>query len=258
MNILSIAGLATAVYCIWWTLIDISGDAGVDPSVYWSPASAMTVIGGSIGATLLKSSMADFKAGLLLFPQAFKNGAKPTELIEQLIDFAGIARKNGLIALESQEIKDKFLNKAVQQLVDGSKPEVMQKTLQSESDAQLAREKHGIGMWSYMGEVFPAMGMVGTLIGLVALLSNMQDMESLGTSMAVALLTTFYGAVAANAICLPIAAKMKVQSEVAQINREIVIEGTMFIQAGGNPRILGDMLSSFIPPDQVKHLSFNS
>ena len=127
MNILSIAGLALAVYCIWWTLIDISSGAGVDPSVYWSPASAMTVIGGSFGATMLKSSMADFKAGWLLLPQAFKNGVKPTALIEQLIDFAGIARKNGLIALESQEIKDTFLNKAVQQLVDGSKPDVMQR-----------------------------------------------------------------------------------------------------------------------------------
>ena len=101
------------------------------------------------------------------------------------------------------------------------------------------------------------MGMVGTLFGLVSVLNNMSTQEALVGGMATALLTTLYGAVLANGIALPIASKMKVQSEVEQLNREIIMDGVSFIQTGGNPRVLADMLSSYLPPSQVKLLAVN-
>ena len=110
------------------------------------------------------------------------------------------------------------------------------------------RHKHGISVIAYMGEVAPAMGMVGTLVGLVALLANMEDVATLGTNMSVAVLTTLYGAFLANAVFLPIANKLGVQSDLESLNREIIIQGVQFIQAGGNPRVLEDQLNAYVAP----------
>lgn len=225
---------------------------------YVQPQGLAIVLGGAFGAAFLKSSSNDFKAAWTLFPRAFKNPIPSYALIDQLVEFADIARKNGLIALEGQPIKHRFLAKAVQLLVDGQKPEVIAKTLEAESEAQAQREKHGATYWSYLGEVSPAMGMVGTLVGLVALLSDMSSQDKLTQGMATALLTTLYGAMAANMLFLPIAAKMRVQSEVEELNREIIIEGVAFIQTGGNPRVLADLLASFVTPDEAQKLAINS
>ncbi|MBQ86316.1 MAG: flagellar motor protein PomA [Gammaproteobacteria bacterium] len=255
MNVLSVLGVGIVIAALYIALIT---SPGVTIKDYLQLSGIMVVFVGTFGAVLLKSSTSDFKAGMSLLPRVFANPMKPTKLIDQLVDFADIARKNGLIALESQVIKHSYLAKAVQLLVDGAKPDVIAKTLDAESDAQTKREKHGAMVWSYMGEVAPAMGMVGTLFGLVAVLRNMSSQEALVEGMALALLTTLYGAILANGFCLPMANKMKVQSEVEQLNRDIIMEGVSFIQTGGNPRLLADLLASYIPPSQVKQLAINA
>ena len=246
----AIGGFIVAMY--------IEEGNGTDLSLYWS-ASGMSIIAiGSIGATLLKSTAADARAAVSLCGRAFKTTISPVNLIDQLVEFADIARKDGLIALESQQIKHPFLSKGVQLLVDGQKPEIVIRTLEAESDSQKQREKHGSAVWAYLGEVSPAMGMVGTLVGLVALLGNMEDPQALTDGMASALLTTLYGALFANSLALPIASKIRVQSELEGLNREILIEGISFIQTGGNPRVLADLLVSYISPTQEAQLAINS
>ena len=253
MNILSFLGLAVIAVAF---ITAFNTADGVDfLEDYMQPSGLAVVIGGTLGATLLKSSASDFKAGMSLLPRIFMNPMSPVSIIDQLVELADVARKDGLIALESQEVKHPYLAKGIQLLVDGQKPELVAKTLDAESDAQAKREKHGVSVWSYMGEVAPAMGMVGTLIGLVALLKNMDSQAALTSGMALALLTTLYGAVLANAIALPIANKMRVQSEVEELNREIIQDGVSYIQTGGNPRVLADMLASYVPPSQAAKLS---
>ena len=253
MNILSLLGFAVIAAAFIMAFNSAEGVSFVDD--YLQASGLAVVLGGTLGATLLKSSTSDFKAGMSLLPRIFMNPMPPVKIIDQLVDLADVARKDGLIALESQEVKHSYLAKGIQLLVDGQKPEIVAKTLDAESDAQAKREKHGVSVWSYMGEVAPAMGMVGTLVGLVALLKNMDSQEALTSGMALALLTTLYGAVLANALALPIANKMRVQSEVEQLNRDIIQDGVNFIQTGGNPRVLADMLASYIPPSQAAKLS---
>ena len=257
MNIVSIVGLIGALSGFGLAML-IEYLDGTDMMLYTSYSSMCIVFVGAFGATMLKSSAADIAASISLAWRAFKNPVAPVRLIDQLVEFADIARKNGLIALESQEVKHQFLAHGVQLLVDGQKPGVISRTLQAESESQTQREKHGSAVWGYLGEVSPAMGMIGTLVGLVALLNNMEDPQGLTTGMATALLTTLYGALLANCIALPIANKIRVQSEVEELNREIVTEGISFIQTGGNPRVLADLLASYIAPSQAAKLAINS
>ena len=257
INFLSFAGLGIVIFFFWDALTRKVAE-GIPWAQFWDAPGVGIVIGGAFGASMLKASTNDFKAAMQLFPRAFMNPIPSNAIIDQLVDFADIARKNGLIALESQQIAHPFLSKAVQLLVDGQKPAEMVRQLEAESEAQAQREKHGANFWSYLGEVSPAMGMVGTLVGLVALLADMTSQEKLTGGMSTALLTTLYGAVLANAVALPISNKMRVQSEVEELNRDIIIEGVSFIQSGGNPRLLADLLASYIPPDQAKRLAINA
>ena len=256
MNIISIVGLVMSVGGFALAMF-LEYIAGTDMALYWTGTGIAIVVIGAVGATLLKSSAADMAAALSLCGRAFKNPAAPVKLIDQLVEFADIARKSGMIALESQQIRHPFLAHGVQLLVDGQKPDVISRTLLAESESQTQREKHGSAVWAYLGEVSPAMGMVGTLVGLVSLLSNMEDPQALTTGMGTALLTTLYGALIANCLALPIANKIRVQSEVEELNREIITEGISFIQTGGNPRVLADLLASYIPPSQASKIAVN-
>ena len=207
------------------------------------------VVAGMVMATLLKASMSEIKNLFSIMGQSFVGVIEPpTSIIGKIVDLATIARKDGIIALESQEISNPFMATAIRLLVDGAQPHVVKQTLSSELVSMKLRHKHGISVIAYMGEVAPAMGMVGTLVGLVALLANMEDVATLGTNMSVAVLTTLYGAFLANAVFLPIANKLGVQSDLESLNREIIIQGVQFIQAGGNPRVLEDQLNAYVAP----------
>ena len=188
--------------------------------------------------------------------KTFKNKIdEPGALIEQIVELATIARKDGMIALEGQEIDNPFMSKAVSMLVDGTDPAIIKSSLDRELISTKQRHARGAKIFSAWGEIAPAMGMIGTLIGLVQMLGNMGDPKSIGPAMAVALLTTMYGAILANVICLPIAMKLENQADLEAANNELIIEGILFIQDGGNPRVLSDFLGSFLGPKERSKLA---
>ena len=179
----------------------------------------------------------------------------PVDLITQIVELANIARKDGMIALEGQEISNPFLAKAVAMLVDGTDGEIIKSSLNRDNTMMKLRHSMGANIFSAWGEIAPAMGMIGTLAGLVIMLGNMSDPKAIGPAMAVALLTTMYGAILANVICLPIAQKLENASSLEAANNELIIEGVLFMQEGGNPRVLADMLASFVSPKSREKLS---
>jgi chemotaxis protein MotA len=153
-----------------------------------------------------------------------------------------------MIALEGQDIANPFMAKGIGMLVDGTPPDLIKKSLTKDIQAMRNRHRGGADIFSAWGEIAPAMGMIGTLIGLVQMLANMSDPKAIGPAMAIALLTTMYGAILANVFCLPISQKLRNQSDLETANCELIIEAIFFIQNGGNPRILTDFLSSFLSP----------
>lgn len=243
MDIATIVGLLGAMGLIVMSIgVDSMGSFVDMPSVY-------IVLGGSIMVVLFRSSLSEFLGAIAVMGKTFKNKLdKPEDLIQKLVELADIARKDGMIALEGQEISNPFLAKGIGMLVDGSDPDLIKKSLNKDIQAMRMRHKGGADIFSAWGEIAPAMGMIGTLVGLVLMLGNMSDPKSIGPAMAVALLTTMYGAILANVICLPVSQKLRNQSDLETANCELIIEGVLFIQSGGNPRILGDLLASFLAP----------
>jgi chemotaxis protein MotA len=221
------------------------------PAMFIDIPSVLIVVCGSLFVVLARSSMGEFLSAVSVAAKTFKNKLdKPEALIMQLVELATIARKDGMIALEGQDIPNKFMAKGISMLVDGSDGEFIKKSLGKDIASMKMRHSMGANIFSAMGEIAPAMGMIGTLVGLVQMLGNMSDPKSIGPAMAVALLTTLYGALLANVICIPLVQKLKNQSEIEASNCELIIEGIVFIHGGGNPRILTDYLSSFVAPKQ--------
>ena len=241
MDIATIVGLLGAFGMIIMAIDDIG--AFIDTS------SLLIVVGGSIMVVMLRSSLGEFLGAVGVLAKTFKNKLEPPEtLIEQIVELATIARKDGMIALEGQEIANPFLAKAVAMLVDGADGSIIKGSLEREKDMTKMRHDMGAKIFSAWGEIAPAMGMIGTLIGLVQMLGNMSDPKAIGPAMAVALLTTMYGAILANVFCLPIAMKLENQADIEESNNELIIEGILFIQDGGNPRVLSDFLAAFLSP----------
>ena len=241
MDIATIVGLLGAFGMIIMAIDDMA--AFIDTS------SLLIVVGGSIMVVMLRSSLGEFLGAVGVLAKTFKNKLEPPEtLIEQIVELATIARKDGMIALEGQEIANPFLAKAVAMLVDGADGSIIKGSLEREKDMTKMRHDMGAKIFSAWGEIAPAMGMIGTLIGLVQMLGNMSDPKAIGPAMAVALLTTMYGAILANVFCLPIAMKLGNQADIEESNNELIIEGILFIQDGGNPRVLSDFLAAFLSP----------
>jgi chemotaxis protein MotA len=233
MDIATIVGLLGAFGLIFASISQ--------PAAFVDIPSIFIVVLGSIMVVMLRSSLGEFLGAMAVMGKTFKNKLdKPDVLITQIVELATIARKDGMIALEGQEIPNPFLAKAIGMLVDGTDPDIMKKSLENEIDATKLRHKMGQSIFSAWGEV--------ALIGLVQMLGNMSDPKSIGPAMAVALLTTMYGAILANVICLPMAMKLGNQAELEAAQSNLIVEGVMFIQGGGNPRVLNDYLGSFVSP----------
>ena len=175
-------------------------------------------------------------------------------VIPTLVDFAGRARRDGILALEAaaKEVPDQFLGKGIQLAVDGLEPRAIAEVL--EKEIEYIEERHGLGATTFMtmGTIAPSMGLIGTLVGLVQMLQNLSDPDSIGPSMAVALLTTFYGAILANMVFLPIAGKLQVRHKEELLGKQLMLEGILSISSGDNPRTLEQKLQSFIPPSERK------
>ena len=179
------------------------------------------------------------------------------ETIHKIIDLANVARKEGLLQLEeaASDIDDDFLKKGIMLIVDGTDQELVSSILETELDCIEQRHSKIYSFWDNLAAMGPAWGMIGTLLGLVNMLKNLSDTASIGPNMAVALLTTLYGSLIANWICVPISNKLKLQNNDEYQLREIIIEGLLSIQAGENPRVIEEKLKSFLSPSARTALS---
>ncbi len=215
--------------------------------------SLLIVIGGSVAVVLMQFTLSQFFGAIKVALKAFFHKAVDAqELIEQAVVLANVARKEGMMALESQEIDNQFLNKGIQLCVDGHPPDLVRKMLSKDISLTIQRHETGQKIFKALGGVAPAMGMIGTLIGLVQMLANMDDPKSIGPAMAVALLTTLYGAIIANAFALPLADKLALRSQEEKTNRTLILETISGIQEGMNPRVLEELLKAFLPEGQRK------
>lgn len=246
MDIATIVGILTGVFLILLSILK-SGQL----SAFIDIGSIMIVFGGTIGATLINYPLGDVLSVIGVIKKAFLHKAPdPTSTIKNIVSFAEVARREGILALEDKikEIDDPFLKEGIQLAVDGTEPELMKTILDTEIESLQSRHELGSGIMKTMGTFAPAYGMIGTVIGLILMLGTMSDPSTIGPSMAVALITTFYGAVLANLIFLPMAGKLETRSSQEVMIKELVKEGVLSIQSGDNPRIVEQKLISFIPP----------
>ncbi|WPC73355.1 flagellar motor protein PomA [Vibrio porteresiae] len=216
-------------------------------SMFIDVTSILIVVGGSIFVVMMKFTMGQFFGAAKIAGKAFMFKAdEPEDLIAKIVEMADAARKGGFLALEEMEITNSFMQKGIDLLVDGHDADVVRSTLQK--DIALTNERHEAGslVFRAFGDVAPAMGMIGTLVGLVAMLSNMDDPKSIGPAMAVALLTTLYGAVLSNMVFFPIADKLALRREQETLNRRLIMDGVLAIQDGQNPRVIDSYLKNYL------------
>lgn len=254
MDTVDIASLIGMIMCMVLMIIGIiSGPAGVASlGNFYDPTSIFVTFGGSFMCVLIMTDgipqyLSNLKSLTLIMKTQNMN---ETEMIKNIIDLSNVSRKEGLLALEeaANGIDDDFLKKGLLLIVDGTDPELVRSIMETEQMAVEDRHKTVIGFWENLGAMGPAWGMIGTLIGLVNMLKNLSDMSTVGPNMATALITTFYGSVLANWICIPIATKLKANNAKEITLRNIMVEGLLSIQAGENPRVIEEKLKSFLPP----------
>lgn len=210
--------------------------------------SLLVVGGGTIGAVLMQFSLGQFLGAVGVAMKGFFNKSQdPQELIDITVDLADTARKGGLLALEEKDTGIPFYQMGIQMMVDGHEPEVVRKMMVSEMNLTVERHDIGKKIFKSIGDMAPAMGMIGTLIGLVQMLSNMEDPKSIGPAMAVALLTTLYGAMIANIFALPLAEKLGLRSDEERMTKSMIIDGVTGIQEGRNPKVIASMLQTYLP-----------
>ena len=244
MDIASLIGLIGTLGMIAGAMIS-SGGLGA----FIDTPSMLIVIGGTFFAVMYRSTLPMFLASFGALAKVFMPGAKKhDELITRITELAGIARKDGMMALEGQEVPDKFFEKGLQMLVDGADETKLTDQLNKEVKAMKVRHEDMTGVFQAWVDLAPAMGMIGTLIGLVAMLGNMADPKAIGPAMAVALLTTLYGAMIANCIFMPIVTKLEGYSAHELLYREMVVMGLKYISRGESPRNITDQLVALMPP----------
>lgn len=244
MDIATVIGLILAYAMI---IFGMRGQVGA----FVNLPSLFIVIGGTIGSLFVAFPLSRILNVTGVIKNAFfVHKATPAQTIKQLVEFAEQARREGILALESrsQEVDNEFLQKGIQLAVDGTEPELIKEILSTEVSFLEQRHDEGAKFFTFGGAIAPAFGMIGTLIGLILMLGQMSSVETIGPNMAVALITTMYGAIIANTIFLPIAEKLKTNSQKEILEKELMLEGIMAIQSGDNPRIVEQKLVAFIEP----------
>lgn len=253
MDIATISGIIAGISAIVISIL-LGGtlDAFIDiPSIF-------IVVGGTIAATLINFPMSDLISVMGVVKNAFLYKVQSaTDAISTLVKYAEMARREGILALENEaeNIHDAFMKKGIQLAVDGTAPDLIRNILETELSYLEDRHKLGQGIFEAMGTFAPAFGMIGTLIGLINMLKTLDDPTQIGAGMAIALITTFYGAVLANLILLPIAGKLKNRTVRESLLKEVTIEGIMSIQAGDNPRVVEEKLKAFLSPKSREDVS---
>ncbi len=250
MDKATIGGLGMGMFLL---VLSVLIAPGASFSAFIDYPSAAVVVGGAISALAIAYPL----GSLFLIPKVTRKIFQPKvqelgPVITQLVSFAETARRDGILALErmTEDIEDPFILLGIQMAVDGTDAELMERILQSEIDAVAARHRIGKGLMETMGRYAPAFGMIGTLMGLIIMLGNMDNPDAIGPGMAVALITTLYGAVVSNLFCLPFADKLGFYSRQEMQVREVILRGILSIQEGDNPRVLEQKLKTYLPMNQ--------
>ena len=250
MDIASLIGFVGAIGAILAAMI---AGGGIAPFI--DTQSIFIVFGGTFFAVMYANPLPVFLGSFGAMAKAFLPPIKKLdETVERMVELAGMARKDGMMALEGQPVPDKFFEKGMQMLVDGADEQKLVKQMKSEIASMKARHEVNQGVVQGWVDIAPAMGMIGTLIGLVLMLGNMGDPKSIGPAMAVALLTTLYGAMIANTIFMPLVIKLKGYSAYETTYREMIITGLQFISRGESPRNIQDQLVANLPPKEKQKL----
>ena len=242
------------------TLVGLIGGLGViiaailvggSAIVFLDVASVLIVVLGTVLVVLMKFPLAHFLAAMKIGMKAFLHKPEnPDDLISEGVALANVARKEGVLGLENQEISNVFLKRGITFCVDGHEPEFVRSMLNKDINLTIERHERGQAIFMAIADVAPAMGMIGTLVGLVQMLSAMDDPKKIGPAMAVALLTTLYGAIIANTIAKPIADKLAHRSNEERLNKSLILEAINGIQEGINPRVMEELLKTYLPPSQ--------
>ena len=247
MDMATVGGILLGTALLIMTVLIAPGAKFV---AFYSLPSMLVVVGGAIAAVLICFPLKTMFGLIGVMKKVFLNKQESiADLIEQIVSLAETARRDGLLALEGrlEEISNPFVILGIQMAVDGTRPEVIESIMRTEMDAVATRHRNGRSILDQLGRFAPAFGMIGTLMGLIIMLGNMSP-ETIGTGMAVALLTTLYGAVISNLFCLPFSEKLNFLSKHELLTMEIVVRGIMGIQSGDNPRVIEQKLNTFIPP----------
>ncbi len=247
MDLTTVLGLAMAIVLIGWSLTL----GGSDLEAFLDAPSLVMVAGGTAAVTLIHFRASDLKviAKVMMRSVLFRLPS-PAEEIERILAYANVARRDGLLALEAKlkEVDDHFFSKGVQMVIDGFQAQTVRDILDLELAWQEQRHAAGKKMLDQMGTMAPAFGVIGTLVGLVQMLSHLNEPGQLGPGLAMALLTTFYGALLSVVVFIPLAGKLDVRAKEESLLRELMIEGIVAIQSGEKPQLIRQKLVGFLPP----------
>lgn len=243
MDISTIIGLVTAFGLILFSIRESIGS-------FFEPGSLMIVVGGTIGAIFIRYPLnVVFGVFQIIMKTIMVKLESPEEMIKKILSLSVEAKKNGILGLEKVVIEDDFLKKGVQLAIDGVEPELIEAVLNIDISTTTERHDTGSGILISAGDAAPAFGMIGTLIGLVLMLGNMDDPKSIGPAMAVALLTTLYGSIMANVMFLPLSDKLVYYHNQEILLKKLVVSGILSIANGDHPAVVQEKLASFLKPN---------
>lgn len=214
--------------------------------------SVLIVIGGGMAATLIRFPLSGVVSALKVGSKVAFTHTKvePRELIDKIAEMGDIVRRSGPLGLESIEVAEPNLKKGATMIADGYDAGFIRESMELARDQYLTRLAEGQRVFKSLGDSAPAFGMIGTLVGLVQMLGNMEDPSAIGPAMAVALLTTLYGAVVSNLVCLPVSDKLIAKLSVEEINQTLIIDGIMSVRDGKSPNLIREMLVAYLPESQ--------
>lgn len=252
MDLGTVIGIAAGFACVIISII-----SGGDAAVFINIPSVMIVVGGMLSSTLMHFSLGQFKGIFAVTKKTiFCKLPEHKDVIQKMVNFSAINRRDGSLALEKQisQANDKFFIKGLRMVVDGQSEDLIEKQLGREIDNLV--ERHGVGkkILEFMGASAPAFGMIGTLIGLVQMLGSLEDPSQIGVGMATALITTFYGAILANLVFIPLSGKLGIRSKNEALLREMIVEGILGIAAGEAPTAVKDRMQTFLATGKRFHV----
>jgi chemotaxis protein MotA len=248
MDIATIIGIVFGIALIFFAIV-----LGGQLTIFINIPSALIVVGGMVSAVFVMNPLSTIVMAFKIVMNAFTTkAASAPEMIEKITDLTLKARKNGTLSLESEVMENKFLSKGIRYVVDGVDPSIIELLLNIDIAYMKQRHKTGYKLFKAFANYAPAFGMIGTLIGLVQMLQTLDDPSNIGPAMAVALITTFYGALMANLFFSPIAEKLSIRSDEEALVMKVILEGVLSIVAGDNPKIVQEKLETYLPPAMRK------